>query len=86
MKVTLPTALEDFVSSQVESGEFGNVCEVVSQAVRLLREKREASAMEEMRAAFAGVETSGGKGEPTPRDRAAIQKLIGTYRSRQRRA
>jgi putative addiction module CopG family antidote len=86
MKVTLPSALEDFVHSQVKSGEFDDAGEVVRQALRLLRNEQEAKAMEEMRAAFVGVDASGGKGEPTAKDRAFIQKLIRSHRSAKRRA
>ena len=86
MKVSLPSALEDFVSSQVNSGEFGDAGEVVCEALRLLREERETKAVEEMRAAFAGVDLCGGKGEPTAKDRALIRRLIGRHRSGQRRA
>jgi putative addiction module CopG family antidote len=86
MNVSLPAALEGFVSSQVKSGEFGDAGEVVCEALRLLREQRETKAMEEMRAAFAGVDASGGKGEPTAKDRALIRRLIGTHRSGRRRA
>ncbi|HXP63175.1 MAG TPA: type II toxin-antitoxin system ParD family antitoxin [Dongiaceae bacterium] len=49
MKVSLPSALEDFVSSQVKSGEFDDASEVVGAALRLLREERERKAIEEMR-------------------------------------
>jgi putative addiction module CopG family antidote len=86
MKVSLPSALEDFVSSQVKSGEFDDASEVVGEALRLLREDQESRAMEEMRSAFAGVDSSGGKGEPTARDRAFIGKLIKSHRSDHRRA
>ena len=86
MKVSSPSALEDFVSSQVKSGEFDDASEVVGAALRLLREERERKAMEEMRSAFAGVDSSGGKGEPTARDRAFIGKLIENHRSGKRRA
>jgi putative addiction module CopG family antidote len=86
MKVSLPSALEDFVSSQVKSGEFDDASEVVREALRLLREQRESKAMEEMRVAFAGVDSSGGKGEPRARDRAFIAKLIENDRSGKRRA
>jgi putative addiction module CopG family antidote len=55
MNISLPAALEDFVSTQLRSGEFCDASEVVSEALRLLREEREGKAMEEMRAAFAGV-------------------------------
>jgi metal-responsive CopG/Arc/MetJ family transcriptional regulator len=41
MKVSLPSALEDFVCSQVKSGEFDDASEVVREALRLLREERE---------------------------------------------
>jgi putative addiction module CopG family antidote len=86
MNVSLPAALEDFVSSQVNSGEFGDASEVVGEALRLLREEQERKTMEEMRAAFAGVDSSGKKGEPTAKDRAFIQKLIWKHRSANRRA
>jgi len=86
MKVSLPPALEDFVSSQVKSGEFDDASEVVGAAVRLLREERENKALEEMRTAFAGVDSSGGKGEPTARERAFIGRLIKSHRSGKRRA
>ena len=86
MKVSLPPALEEFVSSQVKSGEYDDASEVVGEALRLLRDERENKAIEEMRSAFAGVDSSGGKGEPTARDRALISKLIKTRRSGHRRA
>jgi putative addiction module CopG family antidote len=86
MKVSLPPALEDFVSSQIKSGEFDDASEVVGEALRLLREARECKAMGEMQAAFAGVDSCGGKGEPTARDRAFIGTLIHGYRSGKRRA
>jgi Arc/MetJ-type ribon-helix-helix transcriptional regulator len=78
--------LEDFVSSQVTSGEFDDASVVLGEALRLLREKREPKAIKEMRIAFAGVDSSGGKGEPTRRDRALIGKLIKSHRSGKRRA
>jgi putative addiction module CopG family antidote len=81
MKVSLPTALEDFVGSQVKSGEFDDASEVVGEALRLLREARESKAIEEMRAAFTGVGSSGGNGEPIARDRALIGKLLQTHGS-----
>jgi putative addiction module CopG family antidote len=80
MNVSLPSALEDFVRSQVQSGEFDDASDVVREALRLLREARESKTMEEMRAAFAGVDSSGGKAEPTAKDRAFIQKLIASHR------
>jgi putative addiction module CopG family antidote len=86
MKVSLPSALEDFVSSQVNSGDFDDASEVVGEALRLLREAREHKAMEEMQAAFAGVDVCGGAGEPTARDRTLIGKLIQSHRSVKRRA
>jgi putative addiction module CopG family antidote len=81
VKISLPSALEDFVSSQVKSGEFDDASQVVSEALRLLREERESKAREEMRAAFAGVDSSGGKDEPSARDRAFIGNLIESHRS-----
>ena len=86
MHVTLPSALEEFVSSQVKSGEFDDASDVVREALRLMRSEHEAKAMLEMRAAFAGVDSSGGKGEPTAKDRAFIQDLIKGHRSGKRRA
>jgi putative addiction module CopG family antidote len=86
MKVSLPSALEDFVSNQVNSGEFGDANEVVGEALRLLRDEQETKAMAEMRAAFAGVDSFGGKGEPTAKDRALIRDLIRRHRSGKRRA
>ena len=82
----MPSALEDFVSSQVNSGEFEDAGEVVREALRLLRNEHEAKSMAEMRTAFAGVDSSGGKGEPTAKDRALIHNLIGSHRSGKRRA
>jgi putative addiction module CopG family antidote len=81
MKVSLPPALESFVSSQVKSGEFDDASEVVGEALRMLREARESKAIEEMRTAFAGVDSSGGQGEPTAKDRALISKLTQAHRS-----
>jgi putative addiction module CopG family antidote len=86
MKVSLPPALEDFVSSQVKSGEFDDAREGVGEALRLLRDARESKAMEEMRSAFAGVDSPGCKGEPTAGDRALIGKLLRKHRSGKRRA
>ncbi|HTA28998.1 MAG TPA: type II toxin-antitoxin system ParD family antitoxin [Candidatus Cybelea sp.] len=86
MKVSLPSALEEFVTSQVNSGEFGDASDVMGEALRLLRNERETKAMEEMRTAFAGVDASGGPGEPTAKDRALIRRLIKRHRSGQRRA
>jgi putative addiction module CopG family antidote len=81
MNVSLPSALEDFVSSQVKSGEFDHPGEVVCAALRWFRED-----METMRSAFAGVDAVGGNREPTARDRAQIAKLIAGHRSVKRRA
>ena len=86
MNVSLPAALEDFVSSQVKSGEFDDAGEVVGEALRLLRKEKEAQAVEEMRVAFAGVDSSGGQGEPTAKDRAIIRNLIRIHRSGKHRA
>jgi len=86
MNVSLPSALEEFVNNQVKSGEFDDAGEVVREALRLLRTEQEAKAMEEMRAAFAGVDSSGGKGEPTAKDRRLIHGLIKSHRSGKRRA
>jgi putative addiction module CopG family antidote len=86
MKVSLPSALKDFVSSQVKSGEFDHPGEVVREALRWFREERENKAMEKMRTAFAGVDAVGGNRQPTARDRAQIAKLITRHRSVKRRA
>ncbi len=86
MNVSLPQPWEEFVASQVTSGEFGNASEVVREALRLLRDQREAKALAEMRAAFAGVDSHGGQGEPSAKDRALIQQLIRRHRSRRSRA
>ncbi len=85
MNVSLPTALEEFVSNQVKSGEFDDAGEVIRQALRLLRHQQEYTAMEEMREAFAGVDTSTGNGEPTAKDRSLIQSLVKRHRSAKRR-
>ncbi len=85
MNVSLPAALQDFVNSQVKSGEFDDASEVLGEAVRLLRDARESKAIEEMRAAFAGVDSFGNKGEPTAKDRVFIHKLIESHRSGKRR-
>ncbi len=86
MKVSLPSALEDFVSRKVSSGEFGDAGEVVREALRLMRKEQEAKAMEEMRAAFAGVDSCGDRGEPAAKDRALINDLIRRRRLGKRRA
>jgi putative addiction module CopG family antidote len=80
MNVSLPPTWEQFVASQVRAGEFGNASEVVREALRLLRDQQENRALEEMRAAFAGVDPHGGQGEPTPQDRALIGQLIRRHR------
>lgn len=76
MNVSLPETWKRFVASQVNSGEFGNASEVVREALRLLREQQESRAVEEMRAAFAGVDSHGGMGEPTSQERALIGQVI----------
>jgi putative addiction module CopG family antidote len=86
MNVSLPSALENFVNSQVKSGEFEDAGEVVREALRLLRNEREATAMEEMRSAFAGLDEFGSKGESTAKDRAFIHQLIVNHRAAKRRA
>jgi antitoxin ParD1/3/4 len=80
MNVSLPQTWEQFVASQVASGEFGNASEVVREALRLLREQQETRALEEMRAAFGHVDPHGGQGEPSPADRALIEKLVRRHR------
>ncbi len=85
MNVSLPRTWEQFVASQVSSGEFGNASEVVREALRLLREQQEARALQEMRSAFASVDSHGGQGEPTPEDRALIADAIRQYRKRKGR-
>jgi putative addiction module CopG family antidote len=80
MNVSLPQTWEEFVASQVHSGEFGNASEVVREALRLLRDRQESRALDEMRAAFAGVDAHGGQGEPTPQDRALISQLVRRHR------
>ena len=84
--MSLPSALEDFVSNQVKSGEFDDASEVVREALRLMRNVQESKVMEEMRAAFAWVDASEGTDEPTAQDRAFIAKLIECHRSGKRRA
>lgn len=86
MNVSLPQPWEEFVASQVSSGEFGNASEVVREALRLLRQRQEDRALEEMRAAFASVDSHAGEGEPAQQDRALIQRLIRQHRVRKRRA
>jgi len=86
MKVTLPIALKDFVSNQVKSGEFDDASDVVREALRLLREEQKRKTLEEMRAAFAGVDSNRNQGEPTAKDRAQIDRLIRNHRSGKRRA
>jgi putative addiction module CopG family antidote len=85
MKVLLPSALEEFVSSQVKSGEFDDASGVVGEALRLLRETQENKALEEMKSAFAGVDSSMGNREPSARERAVIGKFIKSHRSAKRR-
>ena len=86
MNVSLPRTWEQFVAGQVTSGEFGNASEVVREALRLLREQQENRALEEMRAAFSGVDPHGGQGEPMPQDRAVISNSIKRHRHGKGRA
>ena len=86
MNVSLPPTWEEFVATQVTSGEFGNASEVVREALRLLREKQETRALAEMRTAFAGVDPHGTPAEPSPRDRALIGQLIRRHRKAKSRA
>ena len=85
MNVSLPLEWEQFVASQVSAGEFGNASEVVREALRLLRDCQESRALEEMRAASAGVDSRGGQGEPTRADRALISQLVRRHRMRKSR-
>ena len=85
MNVSLPAPWEEFVARQVASGEFGNASEVVREALRLLRECQERRALEEMKAAFAGVDDHGGEGEPADRERALIGQLIRQHRKSKNR-
>jgi antitoxin ParD1/3/4 len=86
MNVSLPQTWEEFVASQVASGEFGNASEVVREALRLLREQQESRALEEMRAVFAEVDSRAGVGEPGSADRALIQDLVTRHRQRKVRS
>jgi antitoxin ParD1/3/4 len=86
MNVSLPPTWEEFIAGQVTSGEFGNASEVVREGLRLLRERQENRAWEEMRSAFSGVDSQGGSGEPTPNDRALIDQLVRRHRHTGRRA
>jgi putative addiction module CopG family antidote len=86
MNVSLPPTWEQFVAGQVRAGEFGNASEVVREALRLLRDQQETRALEEMRGAFAGVDPHGGQGEPSPRDRALIARVIRQHRQDKTRA
>ncbi len=85
MNVSLPPAWKEFVARQVKSGEYDDPSEVVREALRLLRDEQEAKAIEEMRVAFAGVDSRAGKGEPTAKDRALIDRLIQRHRRAKRR-
>lgn len=84
MQVTLPSALKDFVTEQVKSGEFDDASAVVSEAVRRLRDAHEA--MAKMRAAFAAVDSDNGRRQASARDRALINELVKTHRANKRRA
>ena len=86
MNVSLPQTWEQFVAGQVTSGEFGNASEVVREALRLLREQQENRALEEMRAAFFGVDAHGGQGEPTSEARALIGQASQQHRTSKGRA
>jgi antitoxin ParD1/3/4 len=85
MNVSLPRPWEEFVASQVTSGEYGNASEVVREALRLLREQQESHALEEMRGAFADIDAHGGEGEPGHKDRALIESSVRQHRERKRR-
>jgi putative addiction module CopG family antidote len=86
MNVSLPQTWEQFVAGQVTAGEFGNASEVVREALRLLRDQQEKRARAEMATAFSGVDSHGGPGEPTPKDRALIGQIIRRHRQAKRRA
>ena len=86
MNVSLPPMWEQFVAGQVSAGEFGNASEVVREALRLLRDRQESRAREEMVAAFSGLDSDGGSGEPTPKDRALISQIVRRHRKGKRRA
>jgi hypothetical protein len=52
---------------------------------KLQIQSRGTNSEEEMRASFAGVDSFGGKGEPTAKERALIRHLIKRHRSLKRR-
>ena len=86
MNVPLPPTWEQFVASQVSAGKFGDASEVVCEALRLLRDRQESQAVEELRAGFAGVDSDGGQGEPTSKDRALISQIVRRRRAGKARA
>jgi putative addiction module CopG family antidote len=80
MKISLSKRWKQFVTAQVHAGEFGNVSEVLCEALRLLRDHQESRAQAEMRSAFAGVDPHGGAGEPTQQERTLIGQIIRRHR------
>jgi putative addiction module CopG family antidote len=81
VKVSLPPALEEFVSSQIKSGEYDNASAVVGDALRLLRQAQESTAMEEMRHAFRGADSRASGREPRSGERSLINDLVKSHRA-----
>ncbi|MEI7732705.1 MAG: type II toxin-antitoxin system ParD family antitoxin [Verrucomicrobiota bacterium] len=82
MNVSLSRTWEEYVRSEVATGEYGNASEVVRDALRMLREHQEMRAMEEMRVAFAHTDPHGGQGEPSAAERELISQLVRQHRKR----
>jgi putative addiction module CopG family antidote len=77
MSVTLSKYWKSLIAEQVASGQYGSPGEVVQEALREWRDKREREAMEEFNAA---LPQHGPPGEPTERHLAEIDKIVKDYR------
>ena len=80
MNVSLPASWEQWIQSQVRSGEFSSPSDVVYEALMLFRDRQEQLGLEEMRCAFAGLDQRNARGEPTDEDLAMIDRAVRSVR------
>ncbi len=76
MNVLLPAPWEQWIQSQVRSGEYGSANEVIREALRLFRDLQEERGERELRRAFSELDRHGAKGEPTAEDLAMIDRAV----------
>lgn len=66
MHLNLGAELDDFIQTQVDSGLYGNATEVVRDALRSMKDRREQRRLETIRALLAVGEEQIARGETVP--------------------